>query len=57
MGPHPAARAAGRSGCANLITKVLEHPVRLFADKLAAAGVKDPREIKGVDDLCGSPSP
>ncbi len=35
----------------DLIKKILENPVALFADKLRAAGVDAPGDVKGVDDL------
>lgn len=40
----------------DLITKVFEHPVPLFLDKLKKAGVEAPGDIKGVDDLWRIPS-
>ena len=38
-----------------LIRRVLETPVSLFADKLAQAGISDPADVHGVDDLAHIP--
>ena len=38
-----------------LVRKILETPVPLFRDKLAAAGVNAPGDVHGVDDLAAIP--
>src|SRR5438128_1484888 len=38
-----------------LVTKVFEVPVPLFREKLTAAGIDGPDDVKGVDDLARVP--
>jgi phenylacetate-CoA ligase len=38
-----------------MLRKIFDNPVRLFRDKLTAAGVSGPDDVKGVDDLAQVP--
>ena len=40
----------------DLVTRTLKQPVPFFAHKLAAAGITDARDVKGVDDLAAIPA-
>jgi phenylacetate-CoA ligase len=49
-------RALQNARLRQLITKILERPVPLFADKLAQAGVTSPADLTDIDDLWRVPS-